>query len=134
MFKFFERLTVAFPDQDPQQPPQTLLAFCKYYSSGMWHVLITVSVLSALVAILEVSLFGFMGQLVDWFATRDPVTFIQEEKYTLMWMAGLVMILLPAMVILESTLTHQSIMGNYPMRIRWLNKAYRFIKMNLRAG
>jgi ATP-binding cassette subfamily B multidrug efflux pump len=124
MFKFFERLTVAFPDQDPQQPPQTLLAFCKYYSSGMWHVLITVSVLSALVAILEVSLFGFMGQLVDWFATRDPATFIQEEKYTLMWMAGLVMILLPAMVILESTLTHQSIMGNYPMRIRWLAHKY----------
>jgi len=37
----------------------------------MWKVLISVSVISAVVAILEVSLFGYMGQLVDWFATRD---------------------------------------------------------------
>ncbi len=124
MFSFFERLIQPFPTQSPEQPPNTLFAFCRYYSKGIWHILLTVSVLSALVAILEVSLFGFMGQLVDWFATRDPSTFIQEEKVTLVWMSLLVLVFIPGVVLLESLLTHQSILGNYPMRIRWLAHRY----------
>jgi len=124
MFSFFERLTEAFPNQVPKQPPRTILAFCRYYSAGMWHVLISVSILSAAIAILEVSLFGFMGQLIDWFATRNPGTFVNEEKQTLIWMGLLVLVLLPGLVILESMITHQSVMGNYPMRIRWLAHKY----------
>ncbi|MFC4701458.1 ABC transporter ATP-binding protein [Glaciecola siphonariae] len=124
MFSFFEKLTQPFPLEPPTQPPKTLLAFCKYYSKGMWPIIISVSVLSALVAMLEVSLFGFMGQFVDWFAERDPQTFLQEEKWTLIGMAAMVLILLPSLVILESMITHQSIMGNYPMRIRWMAHRY----------
>jgi len=124
MFSFFERLTKPFPNDIPQQPPKTLVAFCRYYSKGMWHILLTVSVLSALIAIIEVSLFGFMGQLVDWFATRDPSTFVQEERATLIWMGALVLIILPLLVIIESLITHQTLLGNYPMRIRWLAHKY----------
>lgn len=124
MFSFFERLTNPFPQQEPEQPPTTILAFCKYYSGGMWHVLFAVSILSALIAMVEVSLFGFMGQLVDWFATRDPSTFIAEEKTTLIMMACLVLVVLPGLVMIESMLTHQSILGNFPMRIRWLAHKY----------
>jgi ATP-binding cassette subfamily B multidrug efflux pump len=125
MFSFFERLADPFPEKPPEMPPKTLFAFCKYYSKGMWHILISVSILSALIAILEVSLFGFMGQLVDWFATREPSTFISEEKTTLIWMGLLVLVAIPTLVILESMITHQSILGNYPMRIRW--QAHRYL-------
>lgn len=124
MFSFFERLTEPFPKLSPEQPPKSLFAFCRYYTKGMWHVLIAVSILSALVAMLEVSLFGFMGQLVDWFATKDPTTFLDEKKGTLIWMGLLVLFVLPFFVILESLLTHQSVLGNYPMRIRWLAHKY----------
>jgi ATP-binding cassette subfamily B multidrug efflux pump len=124
MFSFFERLADPFPQQDPEMPPKSIFAFCKYYSKGMWHILLSVSVLSALIAVIEVSLFGFMGQLVDWFATRDPSTFIAEEKSTLILMAVLVLVVLPGLVILESMITHQSILGNFPMRIRWLAHKY----------
>lgn len=124
MFSFFERLTKPFPDETASQPPKTIVAFCKHYSKGMWHVLFTVSILSGLVAFLEVSLFGFMGQLVDWFSTRDPSTFIAEEKGTLIWMGLLVLVILPTLIMLESMLMHQSILGNYPMRIRWLAHKY----------
>lgn len=124
MFSFFEKLTQAFPTEPLTQPPKTLFAFCKYYSKGMWTVLLSVSVLSALVAILEVSLFGFMGQFVDWFASSDPKTFLEDEKWSLIGMTVLVLVVLPALVILESMIKHQSIMGNYPMRIRWMAHRY----------
>lgn len=124
MFSFFEKLTQPFPIEAPTEPPKSIFAFCKYYSKGMWFVLFSVSLLSAIVAILEVSLFGFMGQLVDWFATRNPETFVQEERWSLIFMGVLVLLVLPLAVILESMISHQSIMGNYPMRIRWMAHRY----------
>lgn len=125
MFSFFERLTKPFPDTPPSIPPKSFVAFCRHYSTGMWPVLISVSLLSAIIAILEVSLFGYMGQLVDWFSTRDPATFIEEEKSSLIWMGAVVLIILPGLVILESMFTHQSLLGNFPMRIRW--QAHRYL-------
>lgn len=125
MFSFFERLTKPFPNTSPEQPPHTFFNFCKYYSKGMWPVLITVSFISAFVAILEVSLFGYMGQLVDWLSTRDKATFLEEEMSSLIWMGVVVMFILPGLVILQSFFTHQSLLGNFPMRIRW--QAHRYL-------
>ena len=118
MFSFFERLTQAFPNKPLHAPPKNLVGFIHYYTSGMWPVLMVVSILSAIVAVLEVSLFGFMGQLVDWFSVAERDTFWATYGRELIWMGLLVLILLPSVVILESLITHQSVMGNYPMRIR----------------
>ena len=124
MFSFFERLTQAFPVEQLQQPPKSIWAFCRYYTRGMWPVILTVSVLSALIAALEVALFGFMGQLVDWLAVRDPATFLAEEKDNLIMYGFVILILIPGLVFCHSMLKHQSLMGNYPMRIRWLAHRY----------
>jgi ATP-binding cassette subfamily B multidrug efflux pump len=125
MFSFFEKLTQPFPDSDPTQPPKSLVAFCLHYSKGMLGILLFVSFLSASIAIMEVSLFGFLGQLVDWFGERDRSTFIQDEWTTLIFMGALVLVILPGVVILQSFLTHQALLGNFPMKIRW--QAHRFL-------
>jgi ATP-binding cassette subfamily B multidrug efflux pump len=125
MFSFFERLTNPFPDSHPTQPPKQLVAFCLYYSKGMWPAILTVSMLSACIAILEVSLFGYLGQLVDWFSERDRSTFLAEESTSLFWMGALILVILPSLVILQSFITHQTLLGNYPMRIRW--QAHRYL-------
>ncbi len=124
MFKWFESLVQPYPQETPSQPPSSLFAFCVHYTKGVWPVILMVSCLAACVAIFEVMLFGYMGQLVDWFATRDPQTLIQEESASL-WRMGLVILLvLPCLVIIQSMLIHQSLLGNYPMRIRWLAHRY----------
>ncbi|NIB44303.1 ABC transporter ATP-binding protein [Pseudomaricurvus alkylphenolicus] len=125
MFTFFERLTNPFPAKLPEQPPKKLLAFCLYYSKGMWPAILSVSVLSASIAALEVLLFGYLGQLVDWFGTRDRATFLAEESASLWRMSALVLVVLPTLVIVQSLLTHQTLLGNYPMRIRW--QAHRYL-------
>merc|ERR1712000_168716 len=114
-----ERLTNPFPAEPPTQPPTTMVAFCKHYTKGMWAVLLTVSLLSAIVAILEVTLFGFMGKLVDWFAERDRATFVEQESSTLILMGIVVVVLIPGFILLRSLFSRQSLLGNYPMRIRW---------------
>lgn len=125
MFSFFERLTQPFPDVPPGQPPQGLLAFCRYYTQGMWKIIVTVSLLSAVIAILEVTLFGFLGQMVDWFGQHQRSDFLAKEAWTLTGMALVVVVLIPGCILLRSLFNRQSLMGNYPMRIRW--QAHRYL-------
>ena len=125
MFSFFEKLTNPFPASHPTQPPKNMVAFCKHYTQGMWPVLLTVSALSAIVAMLEVALFGFMGQLVDWFTEQDRSTFIENEGNRLIMMGLVVVVLIPGFILLRSLFSRQSLLGNYPMRIRW--QAHRYL-------
>lgn len=124
MYKRFEKLSSAFPPHEPEQPPNGLFAFCRYYTRGFELPLIAMSILSALIAIVEVSLFGFMGQLVDWLATHNPDTFWAEEGGKLMGMGLLVLIVVPLLITLHSLIVHQTLLGNYPMSIRWMAHRY----------
>ena len=124
MLSFFEKIIKPFPSEEPVQPPKGVYAFCRHYSHGMEIPLILMSLLTATVAVLEVSLFGFMGELVEWLATKDPATLWQEEGKTLITMGAIVLIALPALVFLQAAIVHQTLLGNYPMVIRWLAHRY----------
>ncbi|MCR8922256.1 ABC transporter ATP-binding protein/permease [Dasania sp. GY-MA-18] len=124
MFSFFERLTKPFPPQAPQQPPHGLFAFCRHYTRGMELPLIAMALLTACLAILEVSLFGFMGELVDLMAAKTPSQLLTEDADRLTLMALVVLVALPLLALLHSALMHQSLLGNYPMAIRWQTHRY----------
>jgi len=125
MLRFFERLTNPFPSAEPAQPPTGIARFIRHYSRGMEIPLLAMAVLTALLAALEVSLFGFMGQLVDWLAVKDPATFWQNEQTTLISMGLLTLVVIPLIVLLHSAILHQTLLGNYPMSIRW--QAHRYL-------
>jgi len=124
MYKFFENLVPALNDQEPTQPPRTLVAFCIHYTNGYKLALFFMTLLTAILAILEVSLFGFMGQLVDWLITKNPETLLQDEGQKLIIMSAVVLILIPALTLLHSLIVHQVLLGNYPMSIRWFAHRY----------
>lgn len=87
--------------------------------------MIVMAVLTGLISILEVSLFGYLGNLVDWLGTSDRSTFVQSEAGMLVWLAIIAMVLIPLAGFLHSLVLHQSILGNYPMAIRW--QAHRYM-------
>lgn len=124
MLRLFERWVAAYPDSEPAQAPNTLFAFCRYYSKGVEVPLILMSILTASIAILEVTLFSFMGQLVDWLVTKNPKTFFAEEGMHLLGMSLLVLVVMPLITFLHSAIIHQTLLGNYPMRVRWLAHRY----------
>src|SRR5690606_13667426 len=86
--------------------------------------LIASAVLMAVIALIEVWMFGFLGNIVDWLSVQDRATFLDREGVHLAWMAALVLVGLPLAVVLHSLVLHQTLMGNYPMRIRWLVHRY----------
>jgi ATP-binding cassette subfamily B multidrug efflux pump len=124
MFGYFERLIDPFPPVAPGQPPRTLLAFCRHYTKGLERPLALMAVLSAAISLMEVTLFGFLGQLVDWLSSTTPATLWQEEGDTLIALGVMIVVILPLTVLLHSMLIHQTLLGNYPMRIRWLAHRY----------
>ncbi|ARD23093.1 ABC transporter ATP-binding protein [Shewanella japonica] len=125
MFKFFESLTNPLPQEEPTKAPKGVYAFCRHYTRGFEKHLIIMSMLTATLAILEVSLFGFMGKLVDWLVTKNPETLWQDEGNTLIGMSVIVLVVIPLLVWLHASIVHQTLLGNYPMAIRW--QAHRYL-------
>ena len=124
LLQLFERFTEALPDREAEQPPKGLWAFCRHYTRGFELPLIGLSLSTATIAILEVTLFSFLGQLVDWLSDKDPQTLFAEEGSTLLWMSLVTLIAIPAVTLLHALLLHQSLLGNYPMAIRWMAHRY----------
>lgn len=125
MFRFFESLIKPFPPQEPSVPPKTLFAFCRHYSKGAEIYLIGMAIFTGLIAVMEVSLFGFLGNLVDSLNQHSPASFWTESRQELIWMAFILLVGLPLSVLLHSLLMHQTLLGNFPMRIRW--QAHRYL-------
>jgi len=124
MFKRFEGFTEPFPKSTPDQPPSGMFAFLRYYTRGYEKPLIIMSLMATIVAVVEVMLFGAMGQLVDWLSTSNPETFLQDNKADLIFYGTLLLVVMPILVIGYSLLVHQTLLGNYPMSIRWLAHRY----------
>ncbi|MBZ9810063.1 ABC transporter ATP-binding protein/permease [Mesorhizobium sp. BR1-1-9] len=119
LFSWFEKRLDPFPGAEPVEPPKTLVAFCLHYTRGAWPYILVDAVLVAAIAIAEVWMFGFLGRIVDWLSGQNRETFLQTEGWKLASMAFVVLFALPGTVWLHSLLNQQTLMGNYPMRIRW---------------
>ncbi|GGE38131.1 multidrug ABC transporter ATP-binding protein [Halopseudomonas oceani] len=124
MFRWFENRLDPFPLEELSEPPRKLLPFCLHFTRGAWPYIIIASVLMAGIAITEVWLFGFLGNIVDWLSAQTRETFLQNEGWKLAGMAFIVLVALPTLIFFNSLTTHQTLMGNYPMRIRWLVHRY----------
>ena len=124
MFRFFEKRINPYPVDEPGQPPDTLIAFCWHYSRPAMPWLIVMSVLTAMIAIIEVMMFGFLGNIVDWLSSANRESFLSDEAGRLAVMGGFLMIGLPLVVSLHSVVVHQVLLGNYPMIARWQMHRY----------
>jgi ATP-binding cassette, subfamily B, multidrug efflux pump len=124
MFSWFEQLLEPFPADDPVTPPKTLVAFCMHYTKGAWPVILVMAVLTSMIAAIEVALFGFLGNIVDWLTQQSRETFFQDQGTQLLMIGAVALFLLPGVALAQSLFIHQSLLGNYPMRIRWMVHRY----------
>lgn len=124
MLRLFESFVNPFPPEHPSQPPQGLYAFCRHYTREVEVPLVAMSLLTATMAVLEVMLFGFMGKLVDWLAESNPETFLADKGVSLALMAMTLLVIMPVVGLLHNLIVHQTLLGNYPMRIRWMGHRY----------
>jgi ATP-binding cassette subfamily B multidrug efflux pump len=124
MFGWFERRVDPYPAGDPVEPPRGLLAFCLHYSTGAKKWLGLMALSAAVIAVFEITLFGFLGSVVDWLSEADRETFLAEEGWKLTLMAVFLLVVLPGVVFVNAQVIHQTLLGNFPQRIRWMAHRY----------
>jgi len=120
LFDWFEQLVQPFPPINDETPPERPFQFVLFYTRGIWRWLLLTGTLTAIYAVLEIWLFGFLANIVDWLGERDPNTFLMEERGSLIVMAVVVLLVIPVTNLLHTLFMHQTIYGNYPMAIRWV--------------
>ncbi|MCM2291207.1 ABC transporter ATP-binding protein/permease [Allorhizobium sp. BGMRC 0089] len=124
MFAWFEKRLDPYPQEEPVLPPSGLFRFIWHYSRPALGWLLLMAFLAGLIAIGEVLLFQFLGNVIQWLSTVDRATFLQTEGWKLAAMA-LMLFALPAVATLNSFIMHQTLIGNFPMIARW--QMHRFL-------
>ncbi|WP_287884745.1 ABC transporter ATP-binding protein [Paracoccus sp. (in: a-proteobacteria)] len=125
MFSWFERRLDPYPADPPRMPPQGLWRFILHFSRGAEGYMLSMAACSAMIAVAEVVLFGYLGELVNRLAGADRENFWAQEGNRLILMGAILVIGLPLLQVLFSLLMHQTLMGNFPQRIRW--QAHRYL-------
>ncbi len=124
MFGRFERLIDPYPREVMAGPPRSMGAFLGWFVRRTWPLLVSISLLGATLAVAEVSVFWFMGTLIDWLAHSRPQTFIAQHGVTLAWIAAAYVLILPAVQFGWQLCFNQAIFGNFPMLARWRMHTY----------
>ena len=118
LFKFFEKSVPCYPSNEPVLPPRGFLAFVWACARGVRGYVVAMAGLSALIAVYEALLFAVLGRVVDWIAAATPATLWAERGNTLTWIAA-VMVASIALVALRTSVKHQALAINLPLRLRW---------------
>ncbi|SIQ21916.1 ATP-binding cassette, subfamily B, multidrug efflux pump [Rhizobium sp. RU35A] len=125
MFAWFESRVNPYPAGEPELPPKGLVSFCWYYTKPVWPWLLVLGFCSMGIAVIEVFLYQFLGNIVDWLSHADPATFLQQESGRLIGMAALLLVGLPVIGLFHTLTMHQVLAGSFPMIARW--QMHRFL-------
>ena len=124
MMRWFETRLNPYPSDKPTEPPTGFVAFCLHFMDGAKKWLFLMAFLAAVIAVFEVALFGFMGSIIDWLAAMDRQTFFETQTLNLVLMGLSAVILLPSLTAIIILITHQTLLGNFPQRVRWMAHRY----------
>jgi ATP-binding cassette subfamily B multidrug efflux pump len=124
VFRWFESLIDAFKEPVDGMPPQSVWRFYVFYLRQVWPVFAAAIVVGFGVAIVEVSLFGFIGSIVDMAKGAPAANFFQLHGRELLWMGLVALIARPVLIGLHDLLVNQAIVPNLTNRIRWQNHRY----------
>ncbi|MGF9691837.1 ABC transporter ATP-binding protein [Rhizobium sp. 0TCS1.26] len=125
MFAWFESRVNPYPAGEPKLPPTGLFAFCWHYTKPVWPWLLLLGFCSMAIAVAEVFLYQFLGNIVDWLSNADRATFLANEGGHLAAMAALLLVGLPLAGLMHTLTMHQVLSGNFPMIARW--QMHRFL-------
>ncbi|MEY4766393.1 MAG: hypothetical protein RI907_3066 [Pseudomonadota bacterium] len=125
MLSWFERRLDPFPAPPatpaaatPTVAPGRFLAFVWDATDGARLMLLGMMVLTATIGAFEAILFSVLGQIVDWLSAT-PKDQLWDQAHGKLLALGAIVLLSPAVVLVQTMIKHQALAGNFPMRLRW---------------
>ncbi len=124
MFRFFENWTDPFRRHDESMPPSTLLAFYWRYTRQVWPGLAALLVAGLIVALIEVAMYNYVGSIVDLLQTTSPADLLRDYGGTFLWMAFVIVLARPVMIMLQQLLIDQTLVPSFTNLVRWQTHRY----------
>jgi ATP-binding cassette, subfamily B, multidrug efflux pump len=125
MLSWFERLIDPYKDASLEQPPATLSGFYWHYLRGVWWVYALIMLFGLIGSLIEVSLFAFVGKIVDLAKSAgNPASFFDEHGRTLIGMALVALIARPVAFGVHAFLINQTANANVTNMVRWRQHRY----------
>lgn len=118
MFRWFENLVNPFPSQSINATPGNFWAFAWGCTQGLRPYILGMTLLTGVIGAFEALLFAMMGKVVDWLSKIPPDQLWVQEKNHLLLLAG-ILLFSTVFIGLQTLLKHQTLAGNFPMRLRW---------------
>ncbi|RRS03405.1 ABC transporter ATP-binding protein [Aquabacterium soli] len=118
MLRFFEQLIDPYPTDEPTPPPKGFMAFLWACTKGTRPYIAGMTLMTALIGAFEALLFSMLGSIVDWLSKVEPAQLWTQSRGQLLLLVGIVLVS-PLAVLLQTLFKHQTLAGNFPMRLRW---------------
>lgn len=118
MFNWFESLVNPFPEKVIKTTPKNFWAFAWDCTKDMRLFILAMTILTAGTGAFEALLFALMGKAVDWLSEIPPDQLWTQERNHLILLA-ILLLLSTILIALQTLFKHQTLAGNFPMRLRW---------------
>ena len=126
VLSWFEKRIDPYPETPPSgpagaartPPPSGFFAFIWAGTRGMRPYLLGMTTLTASIGAFEALLFSMLGGIVDWLSQTPRDQLWQQASGQLIGL-GVLLMASPLLVWLQTLLKHQTLAGNFPMRLRW---------------
>ncbi|WP_281017956.1 MULTISPECIES: ABC transporter ATP-binding protein [unclassified Minwuia] len=123
-YDWLESRVDSFPDTVPTKPPSRFLGFIIHFSRPFLPLIVISALFSVAIAIVEVLMFAFLGDIVDWLSATQPDQLWNEHGIDLVLIALMVVVLYPLLYFVGESISHQGLLGNFAMRTRWESHRY----------
>lgn len=118
MFKWFESLVYPFPLTEITPPSKRFWSFVWQATHGLRPFMLAMTLLTAMIGAFEALLFALMGKIVDRLSEISATQLWDDYLPVLLWL-GLILLLSTLVIGAQTLLKHQTLAGNFPMRLRW---------------
>ncbi len=125
MLRWFEKRLDPFQPGPEGPPPAGLWAFYWHHIKQVRQHLVIVLAVGLVAALIEVSLFAFLGSIVDYVRdAENPAQFFEQHGLTLILMALVALILRPIAMGMHVVVIDQVLTANFTNLVRWQNHRY----------
>ncbi len=121
---WFETLFDPFPLSPVERPPDRLLAFYRYFIHPVRWLVAAVLLISLAGTVVEMSLYVFLGKIVDWAGTTPRSEFFATHGWQLAGMVLVVLVARPAVALLQRGFNQLSLVPTLTAMVRWQNYRY----------
>ena len=124
LIRFFENLIDPFRPHDPSMPPPTLGGFYWHYTKQVWPALLALMAIGFVVSLIEVTMFRYVGSIVDLLRTTTPDRVFADYGRTFLWMGFVIVVARPIATIIHDLLVQQSLAPSFTNLVRWQTHRY----------